>query len=203
MSRAGCRLLVPLSLIAVIASIGAPNTDALRRAVAAAFRVENFSGHISDALPGNPSPLAAMKTPAPAALSNQEVVGSDDTFPVLRTSLPVSQIVTIRVTSPQRGVVLSALYGSFLGLQVADVQSTLRGVNRGAHEVNPLMKPFASQPAAMTAVKAGAAAGVLLMADRVWRRNHLAGLIVMVAANSACATAVARNYRLAARLRDR
>jgi hypothetical protein len=59
------------------------------------------------------------------------------------------------------------------------------------------------KPIALTAVKGGAAAGVLLMADRVWRCSHLAGVVLMVAANSACATAVASNYRLAARLRDR
>ena len=91
---------------------------------------------------------------------------------------------------------MSSLYASFITLQALDVHSTLRALNHGARESNPLIEPFAHNTAALIALKAGTTAGVLYMTDRVRRHNRVASIVIMAAANSAYATIVARNYRI-------
>ena len=61
-----------------------------------------------------------------------------------------------------------------------------------------MIAPFADHPAALIALKAGTAAGVIYMTDRVRRHNRIASIVIMAAANSAYATIVARNYRIVA-----
>ena len=98
----------------------------------------------------------------------------------------------------RRGLLISSLYASFVTLQALDAHSTRRALNHGARESNPLIEPFAHNTAALIALKAGTAAGVLYMTDRVRRHNRVASIVIMAAANSAYATIVARNYRIAA-----
>jgi hypothetical protein len=90
------------------------------------------------------------------------------------------------------------LYSSFIVLQALDAHSTIRALDRGAREANPMIAPLADNTAALIALKAGTAAGVIYMTDRVRRHNRVASIIIMAAANSAYATIVARNYRIAA-----
>jgi hypothetical protein len=96
--------------------------------------------------------------------------------------------------------VLAPLTLSFLALQLLDVHSTLMATERGARERNPLMAPFADQPAALIGVKVGTAAAILYMSDRVGRTNRVAAIVMMAAFTSAYTTLVANNYRVAARL---
>jgi hypothetical protein len=102
------------------------------------------------------------------------------------------------VRTERRGALVSSLYVTFIGLQVLDAHSTIRALDRGARESNPVVAPFAHNTPALIALKAGTAAGVLYMTDRVRRHNRLASIVLMVAANSAYATIVSRNYRIVA-----
>jgi hypothetical protein len=90
---------------------------------------------------------------------------------------------------------------SFATLQGLDAHSTILALNRGARESNAIVAPFADNRPALIALKAGTAAGVLYMTDRVARQNKLAGIVIMAAANSTYAMVVANNYRIASRLR--
>jgi hypothetical protein len=88
---------------------------------------------------------------------------------------------------------LTSLQISFAALQALDVYSTVRGVNHGMSEANPLMRGLARHPAAMATVKAGAAASTILLVRHVAKKNRIAGIAVMAAMNTALSVVVVRN----------
>jgi hypothetical protein len=96
---------------------------------------------------------------------------------------------------PRRPEALLPLYLSFGALQVLDVHSTIGALDRGAVEVNPLMRPFAGN-AGLVAVKAAGTVGVLYTTEHLWKKNPTAAVLFMVAANSALAFVVQNNYRM-------
>src|SRR5687768_4530109 len=62
---------------------------------------------------------------------------------------------------PRRPKALIPLYATFASLQVLDVHSTTRALDRGAVEANPVMKGVVSSPAGMLALKAGATTAIV------------------------------------------
>ncbi|OFW05357.1 MAG: hypothetical protein A3I61_05055 [Acidobacteria bacterium RIFCSPLOWO2_02_FULL_68_18] len=93
-----------------------------------------------------------------------------------------------------RPAVLPALYVSYAALQVYDVYSTRQALARGAQEANPLMQGVVGNAGALWAVKAGATAGAILAAERLWKRDKKAAAIgVMVASNAVAALVASRN----------
>jgi hypothetical protein len=91
---------------------------------------------------------------------------------------------------------LVPLYVSFGVLQVLDSHSTTRALQRGAVEANPVMKGIAGNQTAMVAVKGAGTAGVILVTEKMWKKNRAAAVIFMVASNSAMAWVVQRNYQV-------
>src|SRR5262245_2150133 len=69
---------------------------------------------------------------------------------------------------PTRPDALMPLYLTYATLQVLDVHSTIRALDRGAVEANPLMKNLTESPASLVAVKAASAAGVLYTTEKLW-----------------------------------
>ncbi len=100
----------------------------------------------------------------------------------------------------RRPALLPALYATTVALQALDAHSTMTALDRGAREANPLMKGVAGHSGAMLAVKAGAAAGTIYFAEKLWRRNRVAAVALMVAVNGVTAAVVAHNYKVASRL---
>jgi uncharacterized protein DUF5658 len=99
------------------------------------------------------------------------------------------------VTEPApRPVLLTTLYGAFAGLQVLDVDSTMRAVRNGAgQEANPALRGMGSP--ALFAMKAGTTASIILACERLRKDHHpLAAVVLMIGANSAYAVVTARNY---------
>ena len=92
---------------------------------------------------------------------------------------------------------LVPLYITFVGLQALDVHSTFSALNSGAREANPMIRSALGNPAGLFLLKAGTAAGVVLITEKLWRRNRGAAVITMIALNSAYATIAAHNYRAA------
>jgi uncharacterized protein DUF5658 len=90
---------------------------------------------------------------------------------------------------------LVPLYVSFAALQALDVHSTMRALDGGAVEGNPLMRGVAHQPAALIGVKAAGAASTIWLAHRMSKRSKAGAFVVMAAVNSAYAMVVAHNYR--------
>jgi hypothetical protein len=103
--------------------------------------------------------------------------------------------VPLPVPKARRPKALMPLYASFASLQVLDVHSTTRALDRGAVEMNPLMKGIAGSPAGLLAIKAGATTGVVYAGERLWKRNKAAAVIFMIAANTAMGWVVQHNYR--------
>ena len=111
--------------------------------------------------------------------------------------------VTPRQPSPSRSRTTDAaplrvsLYVSLAALQALDAHSTLKALSGGAHEANPLMQNVAGNPGALLAVKAGTTAATIFFAEHVAKKSPIVSLAVMFAMNSAYATIVAHNYRVA------
>ena len=99
----------------------------------------------------------------------------------------------------KRPAVLMPLYFTFVGLQALDVHSTMSAVESGAREANPMVRGTVGNPAGMVVLKAGTAAGVVFLTEKVWRRNRTAAIVTMFALNSVYVTVAAHNYRTAAR----
>ena len=97
-----------------------------------------------------------------------------------------------------RGV-LVPLYASFAALQALDAHSTMRALDAGARETNPLMRGIARTPAALIAVKAGLTATTIYLVERMRVKSRRAAIVIMAALNSTYATIVAHNYTAADR----
>jgi hypothetical protein len=109
--------------------------------------------------------------------------------------LPVRAFAQDIPTGGQNQHALVSLYVSFATLQVLDLHSTLRALDGGAVEGNPLLRGVAHQPAALIGVKALGAASTIWLAHKMSKRNKASAIVVMAAVNSAYAMVVAHNYR--------
>ena len=95
----------------------------------------------------------------------------------------------------ERPVALPVLYGTLGALQVADAYSTRRAISAGAVEANPLMKGAARSSGAMYAVKAASTVAAVYFAERAWKKNRTAAVVMMTAINGVSAAIVAHNLR--------
>jgi hypothetical protein len=98
------------------------------------------------------------------------------------------------LASPSRPRVLTGLYVSLAGLNALDIYSTMRALDSGARELNPVMGS-AGHPGASFAIKAATTAGAIYLAEKLWKRNRVAAIVTMVAVNAGTAAVVARNLR--------
>ena len=108
----------------------------------------------------------------------------------------VAPVVLQRPRAP-RGV-LPALYAGFGALQTLDAHSTLRALDAGGVEQNPLMRWTTSHPVAFVSMKAVATAGTILVAERIRRKHPKRAMAFIGAINTAYALIVMHNYRVAA-----
>lgn len=128
---------------------------------------------------------------------------ADEAAPAAAAAAPAPAIaVPARISqSLNRPAFLPALYASYAALQAFDVYSTRQALGRGAREVNPLMREVVGNPGAFVALKAGLAVGTILAADRLWKTNKPAAIVVMLASNGVAALVAARNTRTLRQLR--
>ena len=102
-----------------------------------------------------------------------------------------------------RGSILPGLYASLAGLQAFDAHTTLAGVRSGsARESNPIVGGLASNSAAMWALKGGATAASIVVAEKLWKqRRHSAAIATMAITNGMMAAIAARNASVLAAVR--
>jgi hypothetical protein len=112
--------------------------------------------------------------------------------------LPTLRIppVDVRATRPVRSAVLPSLYVSTAVMQALDVHSTLRALDRGAAEGNPLMSGLTKNRGAFIATKAAVAAGTIFATRQIGKRNKVAAVATLIAINSAYALVVRHNYQV-------
>jgi hypothetical protein len=96
---------------------------------------------------------------------------------------------------------LKSLYASTAIMQGLDFHSTMAVLKRGGGEGNPLMAGVVSNKAAFLGIKAGVAAGSIMAARQIGKRNKVAAVATLLAINSAYAFVVQHNYKVARSLR--
>ncbi len=94
-----------------------------------------------------------------------------------------------------RPAALLPLYVSFGVLQAGDAHSTIRAIQRGSVEANPLMIGAAGSQRTLSAVKVATTAATIAGAELLWRRNRVAAVVTMVVINGAYAAIVTHNYQ--------
>ncbi|HEV3056780.1 MAG TPA: DUF5658 family protein [Vicinamibacterales bacterium] len=128
---------------------------------------------------------SAAKAPAPSPAAAADVASEEPLVPGL---------APIQIGAPTRGAVLPLLYGSYAALQAFDAVSTLRGVQLGAQEANPVMSGLSRNPAGMWALKGGLTAASIVAAEHLWKqRRRGEAIALMVVANGIMAGVAARN----------
>lgn len=96
----------------------------------------------------------------------------------------------------RRPAALLPIYISFAALQVLDVHSTLRGVDVGGSEMNPIVGGVGLNAPAQLAMKGAATAGVIYLSERLWKRQPMLAIVTMLAVDFVTLAIVANNYRV-------
>jgi hypothetical protein len=94
-----------------------------------------------------------------------------------------------------RPALLPALYASLGAMQAWDIYSTQAALRAGAREANPTMAPVAGHAGAMLAMKAATTAGTIVFAERLWKKNKVGAIVMLVAVNGATAAVSMHNMR--------
>jgi hypothetical protein len=103
--------------------------------------------------------------------------------------------LTVAPPRQHRPAPLVPLYASYASLQALDIHSTIRALQRGAVETNPVMKGIVAHEVGLIAVKAASGVAVIYATEKMWKKNRTAAVVLMVAANSAMGWVVQHNYR--------
>ena len=130
-----------------------------------------------------------------AAAQEAAAPPADSTLaPAYSIDAPAAAIVTAKRPTP-----LVPLYGSMVALQALDVVSTTKAIESGAGtEANAAMQHVVGNPAAFVAVKAGTAAATIWLSEKLWRRNRVAAIALMVGVNVGTAIVAAHNISIVA-----
>lgn len=137
--------------------------------------------------------LEAMPAPAPS------VDWSIETAPRLVTAL--SGAPEMRTVAGGRPALLPALYVGLASLQAFDAFSTRHSLARGAAEANPVMRGVVRNKALLWGVKAGMTVGPVVLAERMWRKNRVAAVVLLAAINGVQAAVAMNNARVMGQLR--
>jgi len=127
------------------------------------------------------------------------------TAPVTPVAADAPMLPVVAAYQPHvaRPAVLPALYATLGAMQVWDMASTAAALKAGAHEANPAAAPFATNRGAMLGLKAATTASTILFAERAWKKNKAAAVVMMVAVNGAMASVAVHNMRNAQMARAR
>ena len=130
-------------------------------------------------------PVAAQTFSGGVSTAVAAVASADD---------PVTRRMRIRTPADARPLVLPPLYASLAALQGYDSYSTLRALNQGAVEANPMMRGVAGNSAAIFVAKSASTFASVYVSERLWRGHRRgAAIVLMVAANGIMAVVAAQN----------
>jgi len=106
------------------------------------------------------------------------------------------QPLKLKGSTNRRSSLLIGLYISHGVLQALDAQATVRALHTGsAREGNPLVRPFASQPAALVAFKLALGAGIIYGVDRLHKSHPRLAATTLGVINAGYVYLVQRSYR--------
>lgn len=92
---------------------------------------------------------------------------------------------------------LVALQATTIAAQALDIHSTLKAVDHGAIEANPLMSGLVQNKAAFIGVKAGLTAGFMYATHKMAKRNKVGAILTAAAVNSVYLVVAHHNYKVA------
>ena len=95
----------------------------------------------------------------------------------------------------KRPAALPLLYATLAVTQSWDVYSTRAALKAGAREANPAVATFSSSTGAMIGLKAATTAGTILFAERMWKKNKVAAIVMLGVINGATAAISVHNMR--------
>jgi hypothetical protein len=188
MFRALPRVAATLAIVSLFATFTAPQAWADDEAGTMTMARLGLDALDTARTAGTP-PQAALFPVAPLAAAEQ-----------VRPMSPLRP-VEAGFSSMRRPALLPALYAANVALQALDAHSTLTALDLGAREANPVMQGVVGNKPALLAVKAGAAVGTIYFAEKLWRRNRVGAVVMMVIVNGVTTAIVAHNYRVADKMR--
>jgi hypothetical protein len=103
----------------------------------------------------------------------------------------------------RRPIALPILYAGLGVMQGLDLYSTVKAMNYGAVETNPVMAGLVGNRGASIAMKAGVSTAMIYFTERLRKKNPRAAVAAMVAINSLTAVVAAHNFRNARALAAR
>lgn len=111
---------------------------------------------------------------------------------VVTTDIQAEQRVELKLERPRA---LMPLYAMQLTLNGLDVHSTMRALEAGHREGNPLFKAGSAKK--MIGAKVASSALSVYLAEKLWKKNRIAAVVMMASVNAGMMAVVANNYRLA------
>jgi hypothetical protein len=145
---------------------------------------------LGSAMPAAAQQDSAESAPAPLLLAAAEPV--PEAVPVF------SPAASVTSAPQQRPRLLVPMYVSFAVLQGLDYSSTTGALRSGAgREANPLMRPIVGNRPAFIAVKAATTVGTIWAAEKLWKKNRAATVVLMAVMNGAIGAVVAHNMSVA------
>lgn len=102
-----------------------------------------------------------------------------------------------------RPAILPALYVTLGAMQAWDVYSTRAALSAGAREANPTATPFSGSAGSLLGLKAATTASTIFFAERMWKKNKVGAIVMLVAINGATAAVSMHNMRNAKALNTR
>jgi Domain of unknown function (DUF5658) len=91
-------------------------------------------------------------------------------------------------------LVFSSLYAGLITTQALDVHSTLRALDAGHREANPVVRWTTDTPAAFVSFKAATTVGTMYLIQRVRKKHPKRAMLLLAAIDTAFALVVAHNY---------
>ncbi len=142
---------------------------------------------------------------APSFAADATVTGAEPTPAVAEAAAPIVVTAPAPVWTPvARPAILPALYAGSALLQAYDAYSTLKALNLGGVEANPIAQGVVGNPALFIGVKAAVAAASITAAEKMWKNHHrVAAIATMVATNSIMAMVAANNAKVIGQLPQR
>jgi hypothetical protein len=92
-----------------------------------------------------------------------------------------------------------SMYGGLVALHTLDAHSTLRALDAGHAEANPVMRWATARPAAFVAVKAASTALTVYCAEKIREKHPKRAALFVAGVNAAYAAIVFQNYRVGGR----
>jgi hypothetical protein len=130
-------------------------------------------------------------------VSSATVSAAADKEPLLKAdaSIRLPEPPPVQLSNVERPVILPALYATLGGMQAWDIYTTTRALKVGAHEANATAASFSSHAGSLVGLKAATTVGTIFFAERMWKKNKVGAIVMLVAVNSATAAVSMHNMR--------